>query len=508
MVKNVPSAPSSREKFLYLDQNKTVFYTVGAVAFVALCSGMTLFSLTGGYSLFYLLYTVPLVLYLGFSYYIGFASSPFDFKDFFYKTDRRLSPYTPTVDIYLPSCGENIEIIANTFAYVKRVQDYYRNARVFVLDDAKKKEVETLANAYGYRYMTRPTNELKKAGNLRNAFKFTDGEFILILDADFAVRPEILNDLMAYMHDPNVAIVQTPQFFEVYKDTTWVDKGASFIQELFYRMIQVNRDHFGAAICVGTCALYRRKALEPFGGTAKIAYSEDMHTGFNVLRDGWKVKYIPVNYGKGTCPDNAKAFFLQQYRWCMGSFSLFLNPEFWNSRLTVIQKMCYLTGVFYYITTAFGVFLNLAPAILIVWFAPAHVYWWTVIYSMPSFLFGTVGIALWSKAKWGFYSPATREISYWAHLFAIIDRLTGNKMEWLPTNTIVKVQKWPVFVVFFTTFSVGSYGSLIAGIYLNYPATEFYNFIPMLFFASFYSGIRFFILGSLLVDRFRRPVIA
>jgi cellulose synthase/poly-beta-1,6-N-acetylglucosamine synthase-like glycosyltransferase len=36
--------------------------------------------------------------------------------------------------------------------------------------------------------------------------------------------------------------------------------------------------------------------------------SEDVHTGFNVLNDGWRVKYIPVCLATGVCPDNLSSF--------------------------------------------------------------------------------------------------------------------------------------------------------------------------------------------------------
>ena len=51
---------------------------------------------------------------------------------------------------------------------------------------------------------------------------------------------------------------------------------------------QVNRDRFEASICVGTCDMYRRAALAPFGGTAAIGYSEDVHTGFSSTQLGYK----------------------------------------------------------------------------------------------------------------------------------------------------------------------------------------------------------------------------
>ena len=166
---------------------------------------------------------------------------------------------------------------------------------------------------------------------------------------------------MPYFDDENIAIVQTPQFFSISKDQSWVEKGAAYIQELFYRLIQVNRNHFNGSICVGTCAVYRREALEPFGGTANIAYSEDVHTGFNCVNNGWRILYLPLNLSKGVCPNTLPSFFIQQYRWAMGSLTLLSNKMFWMSNLTVWQKICYLSGMFYYATTGLAIFLAPIP---------------------------------------------------------------------------------------------------------------------------------------------------
>lgn len=53
---------------------------------------------------------------------------------------------------------------------------------------------------------------------------------------------------------------------------------------------QMNQDRFNAAVCVGSCGLYRRVALEPFGGMAPIAHSEDMYTGFKMTENGFSVR--------------------------------------------------------------------------------------------------------------------------------------------------------------------------------------------------------------------------
>lgn len=56
------------------------------------------------------------------------------------------------------------------------------------------------------------------------------------------------------------------------------------------RCSQMNQDRFNGAVCVGSCGLYRRAAVEPFGGVAAISHSEDMYTGFKMTELGYKVQ--------------------------------------------------------------------------------------------------------------------------------------------------------------------------------------------------------------------------
>jgi cellulose synthase/poly-beta-1,6-N-acetylglucosamine synthase-like glycosyltransferase len=163
------------------------------------------------------------------------------------------------------------------------------------------------------------------------------------------------------IQDPLIAVLQTPQYFRVRPEQTWVEKGAGAVQEFFYRIIQNKRDRFGGAICVGTSAMYRREALEAFGGSVMIEHSEDVHTGFNCLIAGYKIKYVPVILSMGISPYDMASFFNQQYRWASGSATLLLNKEFWTSNLTFIQKLCYLSGMLYYSSYGLGLIINAFP---------------------------------------------------------------------------------------------------------------------------------------------------
>ena len=69
---------------------------------------------------------------------------------------------------------------------------------------------------------------------------------------------------------------------------------------------------WGAAICVGSNAIYRRSALAPVGGIVPVEFSEDICTGIYVITHGWTIKNIPLNLACGICPDTPRAFFSQQ----------------------------------------------------------------------------------------------------------------------------------------------------------------------------------------------------
>lgn len=497
----LPKPPTIKEKYLYLNQNKPLLYGGGVVSLVLLFSGMVLFSTTHWGFWWFLIYAVLVFTYLTISYFIGIFGKSFDYISYSLDVAMYYVPFK-TVDIFLPVCNEPIDILENTWRYVSEITYPKNLLSIYVLDDGNNPEVEKLAKEFGFHYIVRPDRPyLKKAGNMRHAFKYSSGEFILILDADFCPSSDILISMIPCFKK-DVAIVQSPQFFTIESEQTWIEKGAAFIQELFYRVIQVNRNTWGASVCVGTCAMYRRKALEPFGGTAPIGYSEDLHTGFQVLSAGWKIKYIPINLSKGVCPDTLSSFFVQQYRWAMGSTTLLFSKHFWQTKLPLMTRLCYVSGMFYYSATAISIFISVLPAILIVWFFPDHVLWYNWLFVIPSFIYGTLFLSLWSKFPFGLYVLKARLISYYAHFFAIKDKLFDTKMEWIPTGDprAKKQTKYQSFRNLLYTWSNISFILAMTGAFYRMGQVAeyglWYNFIPLIFFSAF----NYYIASSILKD--------
>ena len=278
--------------------------------------------------------------------------------------------YLSSVDVLLPTAGEELDVLLNTYRHVSRLR-WHGPLHVLVLDDADRTEVKAAAYAYGFDYHVRKNRgHLKKAGNLLAGYQRTDGDFLLVLDADFAPRPDLFYELVPYMDDEKAGIVQSPQYFDTEPTMGWVQRAAAATQVLFYRWVQPSRDKSNAAICVGTCAIYRRAALDKVGGFAQIGHSEDVHTGVKLMSAGYQVRYVPTLVAKGLCPDAFDQFVTQQYRWCTGSMSLLFSKAFHRHDFTVMQRLCYWSGFLYFIGTGVNVFVLSIPPVLMGIFSP------------------------------------------------------------------------------------------------------------------------------------------
>ncbi|HSX42785.1 MAG TPA: glycosyltransferase [Candidatus Saccharimonadales bacterium] len=344
----------------------------------------------------------------------------------------------PTVDIVLPVCGEDIVILRRVWKAVQRLNYPQSKIGVFVLDDAQADpEVKKLALRCGFTYLARANKgETKKAGNLKYGYQHTSSQFMVIFDADCVPHKDFLRELLPYMQDPRIGIVQSPQYFSTERKLhlrSPLEYGAGHVQEDFYRIIQRSRDHFGGAICVGTNAVYRREALDKVGGTYQIEHSEDVHTGFSLLEHGYSVKYVPVVVAEGLCPDNQHAYFRQQFRWCSGSMSLLLSGKLRNKAISWPQKLCFWSGFLYYINHVlvllwpFQLFLLLSRHFDSINIRNAVAFLPYIFYSF--FILPRLRL---SKPRLGVYLAM---VSYsWAYAMAVWTNFLGGKLEWKPSH--------------------------------------------------------------------------
>lgn len=402
----------------------------------------------------------------------------------------RVEGYAPerwaSVDVMLPTCGEPLAVLQNTWAHVARL-DWPGRINVYVLDDAGREEVRQLAVAQRFHYLARPNaGWMKKAGNLRHGFERSAGEVIAVFDADFCPRPDFLRELMPYMTS-GVGIVQSPQFFRTLPGQGWLERGAGAVQEFFYRAIQVSRERHDGAICVGSNALYRREALAANGGTTLIEHSEDVHTGFDLRRLGWRLTYVPVPLATGLCPDDLGGFFRQQYRWCMGSMSLLGSGKFWRTPMGLRTRCCYLSGFCYYAFTAAATFvMPIVPLTLLLAY-PEAIRLENYAILLPGLAYGFLVFPAWHRCRYRLEAWSVKLVYGWAHLFALIDLARRRPMGWTPTGAKpARDLRFPAFRVASGAWGLGT-AALWLGAASMHAAVRPLDFLPMLLLGSVYA---------------------
>lgn len=267
----------------------------------------------------------------------------------------RLSVREPTppeaglkVDVFVPTYNESVDLLRRTLLAAKWM-DYPHET--WLLDDGRRESMRKLAAELGCHYLSRPDNRHAKAGNMNNALKFADGDFIAIFDADHAPRKDFLVKTLGFFRDEKVAFVQTPQdFFNIDsfghrlgKRRVWDE------QALFFKVIQRGKDALNAAFFCGSCAVVRRDALDEIGGFATETVTEDVHTAIKLHKRGYRSVYYGESLAFGLAPHSLDTYLKQRMRWGMGSMQVFRQENILFGRgLTLGQRLNYFASALFF----------------------------------------------------------------------------------------------------------------------------------------------------------------
>jgi cellulose synthase/poly-beta-1,6-N-acetylglucosamine synthase-like glycosyltransferase len=431
----LPAPPDDVEKVSYVWRSLPYLTSALVISCTFIIAAQVFFEAANRIAIPLCLYTAIYFVYQAVSLPMNFTGASFDLAMHNDRVRRWRPRRYPDVDIFLPICGEPIEVLHNTWTGVfELIHAYPGVARAFVLDDGNSDEAGALAPAFGFTYRRRPEHKHKKAGNLNYGFEHTSGEHIVVFDADFRPRPDFLSETLPYLDDPAVGLVQTPQYFRASKQQTWVERCAGASLEVFYRSVQVSRDRFGSALCVGSNAVYRRIGLAHAGGFTEMPYAEDSHTGLDMRRFGYKLVYVPVVLAAGVCPSGIGAFMRQQYRWCCGATSLIWTRHMWRVRMPFRSRLPYIAGWMWNLTTALRVLiLPLVPVTLLA-FLPGEIQLRNAVLLIPPILTGVLLYPLWHNSRWSAHAWPLAIAVGWAQALALWDFARGKVMSWTPSR--------------------------------------------------------------------------
>jgi cellulose synthase/poly-beta-1,6-N-acetylglucosamine synthase-like glycosyltransferase len=193
-----------------------------------------------------------------------------------------------------------------------------------------------------------------KSGALNLALeRYVDprAEIVGVVDADYLVEPNWLDETVGYFADPNLSFVQTPQDYREFEGNRYLT-ACYDAYRYFFSSAMPSRNERNSIIFAGTMGLLRRSPLVELGGWDEWCITEDAETSLRLLMAGYSGLFLARSYGRGIMPLSFVSLKSQRFRWCFGGMQILRRH--WKSlmpwardpdnRLTVGQRLDYLIG--------------------------------------------------------------------------------------------------------------------------------------------------------------------
>lgn len=279
----------------------------------------------------------------------------------------------PSVDIFVPSYNEEPQLLATTLAAALAMDYPAGRLKVYLLDDGgtdekcsadnfvaasaareRRATLQALCEGLGVVYLTRERNISAKAGNLNNGIAHSEGELIVVFDADHAPARSFLTETVGFFgRDPKLFLVQTPHFFinpDPLERNLKTFRTMPSENEMFYGIIQRGLDKWDASFFCGSAAVLRRTALQATNGFSGRSITEDAETAITLHATGWHSVYVDKPLIAGLQPATFASFIGQRSRWAQGMMQILLyhRPMF-KRGLSLPQRLCYSSSALFWL---------------------------------------------------------------------------------------------------------------------------------------------------------------
>ncbi|MBA3879298.1 glycosyltransferase [Sphingomonas aquatica] len=254
----------------------------------------------------------------------------------------------PRVTVQLPVFNERLVIARLIDAAV--ALDYPRDQiEIQILDDSTDETTAIAAaradyhRARGIRieHIIRPDRRGFKAGALAYGLERANGEFLLILDADFVPAPDFLRALIDPLADPGVAMVQA-RWAYLNRESNLITRAQAVLLDAHFAIEQSRRAARNLFFNFnGTAGIWRKQAISDAGGWRADTLTEDLDLSYRAQLAGWRFVYRGEVICRSELPADMNAFKTQQHRWTKGSIEVMLRliPAIWRAKLPLRVKV-------------------------------------------------------------------------------------------------------------------------------------------------------------------------
>ena len=243
----------------------------------------------------------------------------------------------PLVGIIITACGEPAPVVFRTVLSVLEQDWPTRRRIVMVSDDGHDPALRAALEPFPVLYHEPPLRTAPdragegKAGNLNSALGrlyelAPDVEYIETRDAadELGTNAFLRLTVGQLEHDPAVAYVQTIREAQVSAGDPFNNR-----EPRFFRHLMLAKHHANAVFPCGSGLVWRRAALDEIGGFPTWNLVEDLQSGLEALRRGWRGVYLPIVGAVGQdAPEDVPKVIERRQRWAVDTVRLMV----WSDR--------------------------------------------------------------------------------------------------------------------------------------------------------------------------------
>ncbi|KAL3920396.1 MAG: hypothetical protein SGILL_003284, partial [Bacillariaceae sp.] len=173
-------------------------------------------------------------------------------------------------------------------------------------------------------YKTRANRHGYKAGNLATHFDDIETDFVLYLDGDHQVQPDMLQQTIPYFNNkPKLALVQTPWGY-YNSHANLLTECDSIGLDVHHTIEQTARSHLYKVFGFnGTGGVWRKQAIADAGGWTWDTVTEDLAISYLAHLEGYTFRYLSDCPQMLELPRNLLAHIQQKQRWTKGFMQVF-----------------------------------------------------------------------------------------------------------------------------------------------------------------------------------------
>lgn len=237
----------------------------------------------------------------------------------------------PHVAVIVPTCGEPVPMILRTIASVLEQDWPADKLTIVVSDDGHDPALEAAVAGLPAIYHSPPDRDAPgrdgaaKAGNLNSAVALLDAlhpeiQYIETRDADDEVGSnrflrQVVGQLQAQERLAYVQTVKQAQVSAGDPFNNW--------EPMFYRGQMLARNAANAVFPCGSGVVWRRTALREIGDFPTWNLVEDVQSGLEALRLGWRGMYLPIVGAVAQhAPEDVPNFYKQRGTWAIDTVRL------------------------------------------------------------------------------------------------------------------------------------------------------------------------------------------